>query len=60
MGASRMMKHKATGPGGLRCARGAGADSIRAYATADERGAAMNGTAPLTHGDLFTGARRTS
>lgn len=55
-----MMKHKATEPGGLRCARGAGSDNIRTYATAGERGDAMNGTAPLTYGDLFSGARRTS
>lgn len=56
-----MTKHKATEPGAvcLRCACGAGSDNIRTYATAGERGDAMNGTAPLTFEDLFSSARRT-
>lgn len=56
MGASKMKKHKATESRATRsrCARTAASDKIVVHA--GERDEAMNGEAPFTFGDLFSGA----
>lgn len=58
MGAPKMKKHKAKESGVMRSqwAFDPASDNIRTHAAAVERGDAMNGTAPFTFGDLFSGA----